>query len=108
MVSAMPWYQSERRKLVLAECGKSGTSTFSLDRRAKDASFDRCGGGEDDRRYIIRPRLHRYVACRQGGNLGVDLLRHRALEIGLDHAVLFRDDEPGRFALPGRLADLLV
>ena len=36
--------------------------------------------------------MHRYVARRKQGDPGVDLLRHRAPEIGRDHVLLCRDD----------------
>src|SRR5207237_7658192 len=64
--------------------------------------------GENDRRDVLRARQHGNVTRRQRRDLGVDLLRHRALDIGLDHPVLFRDDVPGRLRLPRGVGHLLV
>src|SRR5262249_5288960 len=72
----------------------SGGSPLKVKRRGSlliatsAASLD-CGGcGQNDSGNFVGTRLHRYVARRESGRLGVDLFRHRAPEVGLDNPVL--------------------
>src|SRR3989441_5379237 len=56
----------------------------------------------DDPGDVLRPRDEHEMPSGQFGHARIHPLRHEALELRIDRAILRRDDVPGRHRLPGR------
>src|SRR5437879_10039735 len=94
------------RSIVITAVARSRTS-FARSRKVPAGAYTSIMGmllarALDDPRDILRPRDEHEMPSGQFGHVRIHPLRHEALELRIDCAILRRDDVPGRHGFPGR------
>src|SRR3989442_5613758 len=94
------------RSIVITAVARSRTS-FARSRKVPAGAYTSImgmllAGAFDDSGDVPRPRDEHEMSSGQFGHARIHPLRHEALELRIDCAILRRDDVPGRHCLPGR------
>src|SRR2546426_8745262 len=94
------------RSIVITAVARSRTS-FARSRKVPAGAYTSIMGmllacALDDPGDVLRPRDEHEMPSGQFGHARMHPLRHEALELGIDGAILRRDDVPRRHCLPGR------
>src|SRR3989442_12740893 len=94
------------RLIVITAVARSRTSV-ALSRNVPAGAYTSIMGmllarALDDPGDVLRPRDEHEMPSRQFGHARIHPLRHEALELRIDCAILRRDDVPRRHCLPGR------
>src|SRR5260370_4804987 len=95
-----------RRSIVITAVARSRTS-FDRSRKVPAGAYTSIMGmllarALDDPGDVLRPRDEHEMPSGQFGHARIHPLRHEALELRIDCAILRRDDVPRRHGLPGR------
>src|SRR5256712_8215937 len=94
------------RSIVITAVARSRTS-FARSRKVPAGAYTSILGmllarALDDPGDVLRPRDEHEMPGGQFGHARIHPLRHEALELRIDCAILSRDDVPRRHGLPGR------
>src|SRR5256712_8175499 len=94
------------RSIVIAAVARSRTS-FARSRKVPAGAYTSImgmllAGTFDDSGDVPRPRDEHEMSGGEFGHARIHPLRHEALELRIDCAILRRDDVPRRHRLPGR------
>src|SRR2546428_10602547 len=94
------------RSIVITAVARSRTS-FARSRKVPAGAYTSIMGmllarALDDPGDVLRPRDEHEMPGGQFGHARMHPLRHEALELRIDCAILRRDDVPRRHGLPGR------
>src|SRR2546430_5815933 len=94
------------RSIVITAVARSRTS-FARSRKVPAGAYTSIMGmllarALDDPGDVLRPRDEHEMPSGQFGHARMHPLRHEALELRIDCAILRRDDVPRRHGLPGR------
>src|SRR5260370_33509275 len=95
-----------RRSIVITAVARSRTS-FDRSRKVPAGAYTSIMGtllarALDDPGDVLRPRDEHEMPSGQFSHARIHPLRHEALELRIDCAILCRDDVPRRHGLPGR------